>query len=248
MGNGSIDAGDSLGRFSVGAVPLAMQNKGWPNGRAMQLKWFGGTAFDSATWPGDAGDGNPWPSPDTTTIKMSWVLGYSRAQDAYDEIFDNEIYKSAASRPFIRALADDYLGGASSGNFGSMTKPFPALHEEHINYQPVGSSYYYYYTYLDDLTAALGRFSLYVLVKGSAARVGSGGICVRITQIGVYAYDKFEFSVNPSQGLADIIHEAGREARLSSQNVEMCVSVRVSLLGIGKARKLRAEICRFSHF
>ena len=185
VGNDSIDQTDSLGlqifpppaaptpAFDITAIPGIMTANGWNNGAALQRIWFSNPAVGPQR-------------PDTTTIKMSWVLGYPRAKRVYDKIISEKLYVNAAAIAQIKKTH-----GSKKGRFGDFTLPVPTLDSESIQFRPVGSLS----DPLDDLYAALGKFTFKVVVKGCATAGAIG-----ITDIGIYVKDSFDFQGDQDLG------------------------------------------------
>ena len=182
VGNDPVDSMDYLGlmrpgtptRFDVTAIPGIMTANGWNNGAALQKRWFSNPAIGSQL-------------PDTTTIKMSWVLGYARAKKIYDEIINQKLYVNAAAKAQILKTH-----GNKDGAFGDFTLPVPVLDKESIQFRVVGFGLT---DAIDDLSAALGNFTFRVVVKGCATKGAIG-----ITQIGIYVKDSFDFQGDQDLG------------------------------------------------
>lgn len=159
--------------------------------------------------------------PDTTTIKMSWVLGYSRPKALYDSIFKDRIWANKAARKLLakRLKSWRFLTAASTQRFDQTRKQPSMLESEYINYRPYGGGYSGYSGYygslgtsgsgysvygnsnnasgqiyggLNDLVAALGAFTFRVVLAGSVTPV-SGRHQVTIDKVGVYMRDSFDF-------------------------------------------------------
>jgi hypothetical protein len=92
------------------------------------------------------------------------------------------------------------LNGTTTQTFGnSGSQNVQVLDTDYINYRIVGGSYYndnyYYYSGLDDMTAALGRFVFRVLIAGSVIPLsGSRQYRIEIRDMGVYVRDSFDFN------------------------------------------------------
>ena len=163
--------------FDLRDIPGIMTAKGFTNGATLMNRWFAAPA-------GIAPAGVQ--SPDTNTIKMSWVLSYARAKSAYDDLIQKKLTNPAA----IKAIKSKY--GNTVGKFGDFSQPMPDLHTNNIQHIKVGNVAS---DPFDDMFCALGHFSLYVVVKGEANKSGIG-----ITHIGIHVKDDYDFNGGQTLG------------------------------------------------
>jgi hypothetical protein len=155
--------------INVELISVVMDANGMANGAKLQREWFG-----------NAAGGGP---PDTTTVKMDWMLGFGRAKAIYDTIFNDKIFVNTPAKSQIKTL----LGrlGKKNGDSFNFNLPVTQLDPSfYINHKVVDST-----DVLDDLSAALGRFDMRVLVAGD---ISQGGL-VTITDVGTYISDSFDF-------------------------------------------------------
>ncbi len=73
--------------YDITKIPPIMRRKGWTRGAALMEHWFAGAAND------DPQKG----APDTTTITMPWVLGFSRAAAVYGDMVSQRVWCNAAA-------------------------------------------------------------------------------------------------------------------------------------------------------
>ena len=170
-------------------IPRIMRRRGWLNGARLLDTWF---SRPRAVAPA-------YSAADTTTIRMdSWVLTFPRARQVYDQLIRERIWANPPARLAVAALLRRKgLLGTAVRPFGWMTDPVPLQDADHINHRPAGG-----YTNFDDMTAALGNFTFRVVVAGTVGPVAAAGkgYQVRITEVGVYVRDSFDFEGNQYLG------------------------------------------------
>jgi hypothetical protein len=178
-------------------IPKIMRANRWDNGARLLDIWFS-RPFARKPHYGVS---------DKTTIRLdSWLLTFPRARKAYQTILDEKIWASDGAQ---RVIADQLrrTGAAptrSFVSFGNLGLDVEKLHELNVNHQPVSQ----FIPDLDDLTAALGNFSLYVSVAGSCRaglfhKFGRLGYEVFITEVEIHVMDSFDFEGNQSLGYWD---------------------------------------------
>ncbi len=172
--NSPLDYYDPLGKVAINDIPRIMIANGWIKGAALMNHWFAGSGVS-----------------DKRTITMAWALGYSRAKAVYDEIITKKLYANeAVKKEVIKLIKKVPATGGGPVKFGSVTGDPETLHSDHIQFRPVGATS----DPVDDMYAALGRFTFCVLVEGYAY-VDSGKVsCAAINKVGVYIYDSYDFS------------------------------------------------------
>ena len=196
VGNDGTHGIDYLGNFDITKVADVLKAYGWTVAEKLQRQWFDEHYFDGA----GVTDHKQWPS-DTTTIKMDWVLKFSRASSVVygdllkGSLFSDPPYKNDKAKVEIRKVINRYLGNKKGNkiDFGSFVKPFPELHDEHVQTRGVGTGWS-----ADELTAALANFNFHALVKGCATDNGST-YTVQINEVGVYVKDSYDFIDEPGK-------------------------------------------------
>jgi hypothetical protein len=89
----------------------------------------------------------------------------------------------AAQKQVPAMLARKRLVGAGGVSFGIPPGPPSQFHEDHVNHREVGFGPFD----LDEMTAALGNFSFYVVVAGSVEPVPKAARHkVLVKQVGIY--------------------------------------------------------------
>lgn len=150
-----------------------MDANSWSEGATLLREWFANPVGGGA--------------PDTSTITMNWVLGFSRARAVYDSIFNDQIYVSPNAQPHIVTLLRR-LGVDKGGSF-NFSLPVTALDPTYfVNFKTVGAMT----DPLDGLKAALGRSTFRVVVGGLVIKTTSTSKAI-ITDIGVLVSDSFDF-------------------------------------------------------
>jgi hypothetical protein len=140
-------------------VPNIMRAKGWLNGASLLEIWFSRPAARKPAYG----------PPDITTIKMdNWFLTLFPAPE---QCTKQSSMRRSGPQNRLRELSltsCEKLGSSRSADhfaqwpFGNLGLPAEKLHELHVNRRPVHRTI----PNLDDLTAALGNFSIYVSVAG----------------------------------------------------------------------------------
>lgn len=175
-------------------VPLVAQildNKGWHIAARFQRVWLGGKA-NAVLGPASDGQGTAGPL-SIAGISMDWILRFERAQDLYDEVTSPDVFANDQAKRLLRTRLDRMfqLTKANTVGFGDLKAVGLALEREYVNYRGIGN-YDQWRAGIDELTAALGRFNMYVVANGIATRNGKT-TRVTISRIGVFVRDSFDF-------------------------------------------------------
>ena len=173
-------------------VPHVMRSINWPNSARFLDRWF---SLPRAVSPS-------YSSPDTT-LRISWVPGFARARRVYDDLIRDRIWSNSAGQGAVgNMLRRKGLLTQREQVFGRLFDPVPQQDRDYVNQRPAGG-----YSSFDDLTGTLGAFNFRVVVAGTVkphpdaagtrarpgqSRAGSGFL-VRITEVGVYVRDSFDF-------------------------------------------------------
>jgi hypothetical protein len=175
--NSSINTFDPLGLIDVSLIPNIMINNGWPVGAAILNRWLHSPEVGPI-------------APDTTTIKMDWVLSFPRAQKEFNRIFAEQIYRNQAAKKSLWDLI--VKNNIQSGKvFDDLSKPILEIDKNYVNYVTVGSLSDS--LHIDDLFAALGRFSFRIAVDVYVCSKGNSSAIVQYHRVGVYVNDSFDF-------------------------------------------------------
>jgi hypothetical protein len=187
--------------MDITLIPVIMRRKGWLNGARLQDIWFAG-APNSDPERG---------APDTTTIRMdSWALTFPRCATAYSNLVSQKLWLSHDSQRWLsNKLLEKGLFQTTRTTFGNLARPVPQVNADYyIHESGVGSIT----DPLDDMYAALGRFSFRVAVSGSVVPAGTipmppgasmtrrprpGTLpqhSVQIERVGIYIFDSFDFN------------------------------------------------------
>ncbi len=164
-------SGSGSGTFDITMIPGIMRSKGWNNGARLMEEWFAAPAN------ADPSKGTP----DTTTIRMdTWVLTFPRAKEVYDGMLSEKIYcNDPAKRLIVKKLKTE-------GKLGTARNSFQVISNE----RSVGSLD----DPLDDMFAALAKFTFQILVKGFVAPKSPSEHVVTIEEVGVYVQDSYDFN------------------------------------------------------
>ena len=199
--------------FDIQDIPNVMDKTSRPVSAKMMRHWFAGQSNYSLK-PEDATigtdhNGQPFPRSmiDQTIIKLDWVLGFARAKEKYDELVRKSIYEAKAEK-----LVHDGLRRFFRNGWPAVLKCADALaecggdiHRLHPSFQfqfaPVDEGWspkvaLYLKDKLgiamapDDLTGALGSFSIYAAI-GDFMMNRDGAATVK--SIYVYVRDSYSF-------------------------------------------------------
>ena len=194
--------------FSVTLIPRIMRNYGLRKGRELMETWL---LRPAAQYPN-------YSSPVEGFVTMDWVLGFERARAAYDQMIKDKLWDTPAARVEIanwlkRAHFLEEFPGTQT--FGDLSQPVRVLDFHQINYRPVSG-----YQFIDDLAAALGAFTFYLVVAGSVSfsnvdpqapwqqrRLGHD---VTIDEVGIYVRDSYDFEGDQFLGWWAYPDDSGR--------------------------------------
>ena len=161
-------------------VPGIMRVLGWTNGAALMDHWF---SLPAAEAP-------PYATRNDTIIKMSWILGFTRAKKIYDKMIADKVWSNQKGRIEVKKYLDKYaLTKGTGGAFGVFQSTQPVIHANAVNFRVVDDD-----DTSDDLRAALANFTLHVQIGGTATPIAGSDRCrISVTQVGIYARDQYDF-------------------------------------------------------
>jgi Family of unknown function (DUF6402) len=195
--------------FFIEQVPHIQKLIGRDIGAHFQRTWFNGNAgiaqgsFLERLEQAERGE----ISYDYGTVKMDWILSKNndtdrRAINAYNTLVNN--FPNALRSIKVKDIFEGHLRKwiRTHGNrinvdipFGNVRLTGVNLHEQQINYVLVP---YRTNTYdvppLDYLQNVLGEFTFYIIPMGTVQRDTKGNLKGKITGLGIYAGDTFEFN------------------------------------------------------
>ncbi|MGJ7581946.1 DUF6402 family protein [Variovorax sp. RHLX14] len=199
--------------FDIQQIPDAMEKLKLPVSARMMRYWFAGSENYSKTGEdlvaGIDQYGNPYASDmiDKNIITLDWVLTFQRAQKAYDDLLSDAVYKPTA-RVEIKKRLSAFIR-RQSGTFASidgMTSSGLDIHRLHSDFQfqkisidaKLSEKFFLWIDGRagaikapDDLTGALGAFSIYAALGevsfSSVSRVA------RVKSIYLYVRDSYSF-------------------------------------------------------
>lgn len=118
--------------ITITNIPRIMRYHGWNNGAALMSRWFSRSAQRVPDYA----------PPDTTTIKMDWILGYPGPKGVYDKIFEERVWANEAARGVLASRLSKWgkLTGFAA-NFDQSKKSVTELEDEYINFRPYGGGY-----------------------------------------------------------------------------------------------------------
>ena len=183
--------------MDIRLIPGVMRRHSWLNGARLMEIWF---SRSPSSFPARG-------TPESSTIRMdSWALTFSRCSQVYRQMVSGRVWCSEeAQRHIGRWLREQGLLTSQRTSFGNLNRPVPQMDRDAICQESVGGLL----DPLDDLYAALGRFTLRVVVAGSvvAAQVPLPSMTrrprpsttvpqhtVQIEQVGFYIFDSYDFN------------------------------------------------------
>jgi hypothetical protein len=171
---------------SITKIPGIMRANSWTRGAWLMDRWFAGAPFSKPFYT----------SADLTDITMDWVLGFRRAEKVFDAMADDQVWSNDKARPVMAAnlrklgLLKPMIIQPQPAPFDFSSKSVQDQHDLHVNFREVE---YSLPLRLDDLTAALGNFSIYVVpLVGDVTPVGIGYM-VKLYKIGFHVMDSYDF-------------------------------------------------------
>ena len=194
-----------MGLTSITHIPAIMRANKWFNGATLMDEWFAGppTAMPAYT------------DPDTTTIKMdTWVLTFPRAKTVFDSMVRDKVWKSAAAKPvFASRLRAMGIGPNAELSRDISNKSTEDQHPLHVNLKPVPTV-----TTIDDMDAALGNFSIYVVPLGFDVEPEVGKQRVTLYTVGFHVMDSYDFEGHQILGWWDEVSNTASGLPMLSGN------------------------------
>jgi len=194
--------------FDITTIPSIMRANNWPVGASLMDKWFSGAA-NSNPERGVAS---------TTQVTMAWVLGYPRALQVYNQLVREKVWiNPAAQAEIIKLLKRKDLLKEKAKSFGMPKTPLPVADNDSIQFRVVGGNWDIAFGPMDDLKAALARFTFNMLVVGNVEPLfeevpvapgapshlkvtrATGEYTVTITEVGIYIKDSYDFNDPPEE-------------------------------------------------
>jgi hypothetical protein len=206
----SVNRFEEIGGIAmdITLIPGIMRRHSWGNGARLMEIWF-------SRQPNSVPERG---TPETSTIRMdSWALTFSRCSQVYQQMVSRRIWCSEESKRHIGRWLQGQrlLGSRQRVTFGNLSRPVPQLDRDAICQESVGGLL----DPLDDMYAALGRFTIRAVVGGavvplqlpaqvqvpvripgatmSGSTRPSGTVpqySVEIEQVGFYIFDTYDFN------------------------------------------------------
>lgn len=172
-------------------IPAIMRSNNWSNGASLMEQWFNSKANSSPI----AGITS------TDIIKMSWVLGYSRAQAVYSEFVNKKLWTNdAAKKEIIKMLKRKHLLGQKKIHIGFPKMSLPLIDTDSIQFRAVGGTWDMATGTMDDLRAALANFVFKAVIVGyvepilDSKKIPTNEYKVTINEVGIYIKDSYDFN------------------------------------------------------
>jgi len=179
-----------MGLSSITKIPGIMRANKWLNGARLMDEWFAGPA---AVMPA-------YTTPDTTTITMdSFVLTFPRARIVFDGMVRDKLWMSEKAKPvFASRFPTLGIAPGTTKHIDISSKSAPDQHPLHVNLKAVPGI-----TNFDDMEAALGNFSIYVVPLVFDVAPDSGKARVTLSWVGFHVMDSYDFEGHQTLGWWD---------------------------------------------
>lgn len=185
-------------KFGVSDIPAAMRKMKWPVAGALMDYWFAGKP-----WPTKDGGMSSEvkrhevlakePYVETTIVKMSWLVGFERANRVI------KVLKSSWNNPAaIKQMQDKYLPKFQGKAPGIYPLKFDgdARAVEAFGYSNSRPVEFDLIDETDELRAALANFNLRIFVEGKVV-IAIDRIQLFVDRIGIYVEDAYDFVDSP---------------------------------------------------
>ena len=182
--------------FKITDIPTAMDNMNWPVSAALMRHWFRGEPWNTEDGGMNAAVKNhkqmaPSEYIEDSIVKMHWLLTYTRAQRAKDDLKSN--WNNASATKLIK---QNILNAFSSHAPGSYPLSFNGKASDAEAFGYANSRAVTIETFsddVDDLRGALANFNLRVAVEGSVNILDDKIIFVA-NKLGFYVEDAYDFN------------------------------------------------------
>jgi hypothetical protein len=187
-----------MSQVDITQIPAVMRSNQWFIAATLLEQWF--------NQPANADSFRA--SPDTTTINMdNWVLKFSRAQQVYNTMLAEKIWRRPqAQTVIVNMLKRQGKLGVEPQSFGDFSQPVPVIDQNYIQYRTLG---YMFWDPVDDLFAALGRVTFRMAITGQVLPKSHGGYIIQIKKIGIYLRDSYDFNGSQHLGYWNIEKQYG---------------------------------------
>lgn len=201
--------------FDIQDIPGAMRKVGMPVSAKLMERWFNGQLNYSLTDDDERAEidqnGLPYPPSmfDMNSIKMAWVLGFTRAKNDFDTLTESLLLETPRARETLQKKLAPYKMRQSIRPWQECKGDLQRFHKE-FQFQliDVNASWseriavqmYEEVTNRgvpDDLTGALGAFNFYAAITEATFDQQAG--TATVTRVAVYVKDNYTFSTNPGK-------------------------------------------------
>ena len=177
--------------MDVTKIPKIMRANGLFKGAALLEKWFAAPPFEKKT-----GGPNNFGVPELSVITMPFALGFQRTQAIFEVMVSEQVWFNQNAQPIMKAKVRQIVAASSGAmQIDLANRPATELHELHVNFSRVNMNAT---DPLDDLSAALGNFALYVFPLKIS--VDTPTRTATLQQVGFHVYDSFDFNGNQALG------------------------------------------------
>lgn len=200
----------TLQPMEITAISHAMRKMGWKRAAKFMERWLTTPAWKC---PDAWKEGSALPPSlyipdqhcDDETITMSWLMQYSHAKEAREELLSKRAFSQAGMSQTAKRLKMLGWQGKGSYTFGRRNifgRPDMSAREVEQYYQnnyiAVADNILTHVLFdtLDDVYGALGTYSLKSTVIGTAFRGTDNKIYLQSDYVGVYVKDYYDFNNN----------------------------------------------------
>lgn len=167
-------------------IPSVMDHQGWFTASSLMQQWFNRPPSIAPLYT----------DTERSIVTMNWILGFKRAREIYESMLEQRVWANDAAKKVISTwLQRQGFRDGRRHEFGDFHLDDAQLTRKsrRINYRDVSYGIEQLGG-LDELVAAMGRFTLDVVVSGEISAAGQHGKQeVTIDNIGIYARDSYDF-------------------------------------------------------
>jgi hypothetical protein len=184
-------------QFKITDIPNTMRKLNWPVAADLMAHWFNGKP-----WPNESGGMDdavkrheafaPAEYIEESIVKMSWVLGFERANTAFKQLKAN--WNSPLGTDLIKQRLRKAFSNSAPGCYplafngvASAAEKFGYSNNKVVEFEQAGADD------VNELRAALANFNLRVIAEGSVVVTGKS-IVFTPSKIGFYIEDAYDFN------------------------------------------------------
>ena len=197
-----------LDDFFTEKIPDILGNRGWSLGKEYLNLWID----SDVVIKNKAINSIDWTIPTRRSVPTSWFLDPKNASDTrIIDVYNSFIQPNAdgfwttAAKNVLTSRLRDRFNANPSATSIDLAVPYnegmsiETYHKQQFNFR-IGQSGLIYYTALDGVTAAFGKFAFYAVPLGTAIKTSDGKYKIKFKQIAVHVVDSFDFNGDQELG------------------------------------------------